>query len=547
MRQRQKEDAAAEEFNGLFPSEFTASWMYMPHKGDLLPFSFKDREYLIPIYDTPARRMLLLCARQTEKSTTLGAQMLAYSYLRPFFHSLYVSPTETQTSTFSRDKIATPIKNSWKLKAFKGKPSEYADNVLFKEFLTQADITMRYAYLHADRCRGISADLLCLDELQDLLVDVIPIIEEALSHSDHQILRYAGTPKSFDNTISWYWESFSSKNELMIPCECCNHWNLPGIKNIGKKSLICSKCGKQIYAANPRTQWASARSPDWLRNPRDGKGESLGEYFEGYRISQLTVPWIKWSDILDKKTRYGEAQFTNEVLGQAFDSADKLLNKTDLIPHCSPDRRLVDGIKFKGKTQLYMGIDWGGYGQTQTSFTVVSIAGYLGGKFTYIYFRRYTAAEADTDFMVSDIIRTARQFGVVLIGTDYGGGLQHNRRLIQEFGLRRIFRYQYVGTKLLYFDKALSRFMTNRTVVMMAFVNAILAGHLKFPKWEEVEHPFMGDLMSLFREYDSKQIKVNVQRTAGSSDDTAHSALYCLLASMITHPRPDILTPIGDM
>ena len=537
--------AAASAFNGLYPSEFTARWMYMPHKSDLLPFSFTGREYLIPVYDTPAKRVLLMCARQVEKSTTLGNQMLAYAALRHYFRSLYVSPTETQTTTFSRDKVSTPIKYSEKLQAMKG-GSRYEDNVLYKKFVTESDLTFRFAFLHADRCRGLSADLLCLDELQDLLVDVIPIIEEALSHSPYQILRYAGTPKSLDNTINWYWENYSSQNEWVIPCDACNHWNVPDVANVGKTHLICSKCGKQIYAKHDRAQWASMRDEDWHRNPRDGTGKSIAEPFEGYRISQLTVPWVAWSTILDKRGRYGVGRFANEVLGRAYDSSEKLLSKTVLQPLCRPELRLVDAVNFIGRNKTYMGIDWGGYGQTQTSFTVVTIGTYLADKFTFIYAKRYEAAEADSDFMITHIMRTAHQFRVSLIGTDYGGGQEHNRRLIQEFGLRRIVRYQYAGTKLMYFDRSLARYMANRTEVIMAFVNGILNDHFRFPCWEDMQYPFMSDLLSLFREWNSRGTAVNIQRTPGTSDDTAHSMVYAMLTSMINHPRLDILAPIGE-
>ena len=518
--------------------------MYMPSGGKLEEFSFTGREYLTDIYDTSKPRVLLMCGRQVEKSTTLGNQILAYTSLQHYFRSLYVSPTETQTQTFSRDKISTPIKYSDKLKFMKGRSPTFEDNVLYKRFITDSDITMRYAFLNADRCRGISAHQLLLDELQDLLVDVIPVIEEVLSHSEYKYKRYAGTPKSVDNTINYYWENYSTQNEWVVPCEGCNHWNIPSFEHIGKHFLICSKCGKQIYAGHPRAQWASMRDDDWRRNPRDNRGKTC-DSFEGYRISQLTVPWVEWTDIHSKMSMYDKGRFMNEVLGQAFDSSDRLMSKAKLFPHCTPSAKMVDAINFAGRSDLYMGVDWGGYGQSETSFTVVSIGGFLGGKFTYIYFKRFEAAEADSDYMIAHIIHLAQKFHIHLIGTDYGGGQDNNRKLISAFSIKRILRYQYVETKRLYFDKALMRFMVNRTEALMSLVNAIHNGLIAFPRWEDIEYPFMGDLMALYREWNSRGTKVMIQRSPGSSDDSAHSMLYCLLASMVKHPRPDILTPSG--
>ena len=176
-----------------------------------------------------------------------------------------------------------------------------------KKFVTHSDITFRYAFLHADRVRGISADMLLLDEIQDVLTEVIPVIEEALSHSPYKILRYSGTPKSLDNTISYYWNRFSTKNEWVVPCDGCNNWNVLGLKNIGKTGLICSKCGKAISTRHERAQWASMRSPEWIKNP------PVSNPFEGYRIPQVMCPWVSWEDILDKRKRYTKAQFFNEA------------------------------------------------------------------------------------------------------------------------------------------------------------------------------------------------------------------------------------------
>ena len=207
----------------MFPTEFVSSFMNIPIAGELEKFSFEGRRYLLPVYDTPAKRVLLQCGRQVEKSTTLGNITLTYAMLRKHFRSLFVSPTQQQTETFSRDRITTPIELSDTLTAF-SKGENTKNNVLYKKFLTGSDVTFRYAFLHADRVRGISADMLLLDEIQDILTEVIPVIEEALAHSPFQILRYSGTPKSLDNTISYYWEQFSTQNEWVIPCDGCNKW-----------------------------------------------------------------------------------------------------------------------------------------------------------------------------------------------------------------------------------------------------------------------------------------------------------------------------------
>jgi len=528
------------ERSSLFPSEFVGSFFRIPSLGELERFSFKGRRYLVPIYDTPAQRLLLQCGRQVEKSTTLGNIILTYSLLRRHFRSLFVSPTQQQTETFSRDRIATPTELSDTLKAFtRGDGTK--DNVLYKKYVTGSDITLRYAFLHADRVRGISADMLLLDEIQDILTDVIPVIEEALSHSPFKILRYSGTPKSLDNTISYYWNQFSTQNEWVIPCERCNKWNMIGENNIGDHGLICEKCGKGISADHPKARWASMRSPAWLRNP------PVKEPFEGYRIPQVIAPWVNWGDILDKRKRYTRAQFFNEVLGLGYDSGEKPITRELLIDHCSNERNDLETavkISSRGTGSCCIGIDWG---TGENTYTVLTVGKYFANKFRFIYFKRFEGPEAEPEPMMNKIINLVHTFKAECVGVDYGGGFDRNDKLIRTLGLTRIARYQYVNTRRIYFDKTLARFMVNRTEALMAVINALnRKDTFQLPSWESFETPYASDLLSVFTEYNEARRTTIVNKTPGTTDDTLHAMTYCFLASMIKHPRPDIIAPSGD-
>ena len=108
-------------------------------------------------------------------------------------------------------------------------------------------------------------------------------------------------------------------------------------------------------------------------------------------------------------------------------------------------------------------------------------------------------------------------------------------------------RDRYVNTKKIYFDKHLHRFMVNRTEALMAVINCINRGDtFVFPRWAEFEAPFGTDLLSVFTEYNEARRMTVVSKSPGATDDTLHSLTYCFLASMIRHPRPDIITPDKD-
>jgi hypothetical protein len=344
------------------PSVFTQTAFLMPTEvgeGDqqtieLRNFSFKERPHLRRIYDTACRRVLLMCARQVEKSTLLGNISIAYSCIVPGYRTLYVSPSATQTKTFSADRIKEPLETSTFLRQFTTKMLSM--NILEKQFINRSKITLRYAFLNADRCRGIPAWALFLDEIQDILADNIPVIEACQNHAPKRWRRniYSGTPKSLDNTIETYWSSMSTMNEWVVPCEGCNNWNILGEKNIGRKGIVCTKCGKYLNAQHPRAQWAAQRQFDDVKVP-----------FEGYRISQLMVPWVDWNEILIAYEKHGRDKFYNETLGISYDSGMRPLTRAQVMAVCNPEITMYDSKQREYYKQLsaaqpiFAGIDWG--------------------------------------------------------------------------------------------------------------------------------------------------------------------------------------------
>jgi len=532
----------------LRPSDFISSEIKIPtpikkESGDVVTvlknFSFKGRRYLLLPYNIQAPRVLLMCGRQVEKSTLLGNKILSYTTLKKFFRSLFVTPTQKQTEVFSQDRITSPINYSEGLQIFAKGPGT-KDNVLYKKFITGSDITLRYAFLSADRIRGVSADMLFIDELQDILTEVIPIIEEALSHSGYRWFRYSGTPKSHDNTIARYWEILSTQNEWNIPCDSCGSfraktgagrfWNIVGKHNIGLQGLVCSRCGKRIYADHPDAQWASNYAPTDRR------------IYQSFRIPQLITPWVRWHEVLHKLNGYyGPQKFYNEVLGQAYDSGEKPLTSEIIQQYCLDGVSLNKPAKFNPSIAHYAGIDWG---TGENSYTVITIGGYYGDVFRVVYARRFEGEEADGEVTMHIIANLIRKWKCVTIGADYGGGMDRNPKLLRTFGYKRVLLYQYAGPKdKIMFQPTLGRFMLRRTEILYDLIETIKKGEFRFPRWPEWREPFANDMVSMYSEFNESRNCVVLNKVPGATDDTLHSLLYCFLASMVVRPRPDILKP----
>ena len=525
------------------PSQFTETSFMMPTEigegetqtVELRNFSFTERPHLRRIYDTPAKRVLLMCARQVEKSTMLGNISICYSCIVPGFRTLYVSPSNRQTVTFSSDRIKEPLETSKVLRQFTTRM--LSQNILEKQFVNRSKITLRYAFLNADRCRGIPAWALLIDEIQDVLSDNIPVIEQCLAHAPSHWRRfvYSGTPKSLDNTIETYWSSSSTMNEWVVPCEACNHWNILGEKNIGKKGPICEKCGTLVNPMGPRSQWAAMRKHDEQKVP-----------FEGYRISQLMVPWVKWSEILYDYEHYSRDRFYNEVLGISYDSGLRPLTRAQVQACCNPLLTMSNLDLYKQLSAgqpVFAGIDWG---TGENSYTVLTLAMYIDRKFRVFYVHRFIGEEVEPDRQMDLIITMLRYFNVRLIGVDYGGGFYPNDRLIRTFGRNRVWKYQYTSNpkNKVRWNPELGRFLLHRTDVMSDIFNAIKRRReCEFPKWEEFEQPYAQDMLNIYSESNNQLRMIQYKHAPDKPDDTFHSFLYCWLVSMLMIARHDIIKP----
>jgi hypothetical protein len=534
----------------LTPSQFTSFAFYMPADDGIgetglgfNKFTFKGRRHMERIYNTGERRILLKCARQVEKSTYLGNRALCYMSIIPSFKVLYVSPSATQTTTFSNDRIKEPLETSPVLRRFT--TTMLSSNILEKQLVNRSKMTMRYAFLNADRARGIPAWMLEIDEFQDVLSDNIPVIEQCLSHAPEQWKQfiYAGTPKSLDNNIETYWANHSTQNEWAVPHDCKGgeggrFWNVLGEKNIGKKGLICENCGTLIDAMHPDAQWA-----------RMVKSAP----FEGYRIPQLMVPWKKWSEILLDYKRYPRDKFYNEVLGISYDSGLRPLTRGQMKDCCNPAVKMSEIEQYRKLSYsqpVFAGIDWG---TGEHSYSVISLGTYINSVFRIFFIHRFEGEDVDPPRQLARIDELIRYFNVKVVGADYGGGYDRNDHLVRQIGPKRLQKFQYMANfnKKVAYDPKLGRWKLARTEVMSDVFNAIKRMQqgqrvIEFPCWEEFQDPYAMDCLNIFSEYNKSLRKIQYKHSQDKPDDAFHSILYCWLGSMILIPRPDIIAPVQE-
>lgn len=424
------------------------------------PYTLDQHFPFAPFFRTrKVPNMVAKAGRQVGKSATLSANAVIESNSISFFSTLFVTPLYEQARRLSSNYVRPFIEGSPVKSLFINTSTE--NSVLQRSFINESRIYFSFALLDADRVRGISADKMCIDEVQDMDPDHIPVIREVMSASKWNISWYTGTPKTEDNTIEKVCWQRSSQAEWFIPCKACKFWNIPS-----KEFHIIEMIGPlkdNISENEPATICYKCRRPI---NPRDGRW--VHRYperrwdFVGYHIPQIIMPMHyaskkKWAELLGKSRGAGnttKAKFYNEVLGESFDEATKLVTETDLrkaaaLPwkndpdDYSPILKRLNDYPFRA-----LSVDWGGGGEDEVSFTTVALLGWKGtGNIDVLWGRRLLTPH-DHLGEAKECLKLYNTFKCHFIAHDYTGAGSLRETFINHAGvpLNRLIPIAYVRT-----------------------------------------------------------------------------------------------------
>lgn len=447
------------------------------------------------------RRELTKAGRQTAKSTNLAARMILRANAMPYYSILCITPLSEQVRRLSRNYVQPFIETS-PIRDLMVDP-ESVKSVLQRSFLSHGQIIFSYANNDAERVRGIACDECITDEVQNLAIDLLPVILETLSGSSYGgIESYAGTPKSMENTMQVLWKD-SSQAEWGIKCHRCGYWNIPSIEHdleamIGplrenisfeKPATICASCRKYIWPHTGR--WIHGRPKDRWK-------------FCGRHIPQVIMPMHyaskeKWAKLLGKQAGAGNTPryiFENEVLGESSDSGSRLITETDLKRACClPWPRQLTPAKaacdLDGYVARVLACDWGGGGEKMVSWTVFAVLGMCpDGKIDVIFaYRSLTPHEYEREGRLA--LGIAAEFRCQFIAHDYtGAGSLHEVFLTQAgFPIGRIIPVAYVGTgtvsRLMTFKPATkqrprSHYQVDKSRSLLLTCEQIKNGRLRF-------------------------------------------------------------------
>ena len=474
--------------------------------------NWEDRRYLKMFYGEDSRypkasrKMTMLTARQVEKSTSAAILGLLLMFVYPGYKMLYIQPTGLQANVFSTTRFKKIAESSEFFAKYLVSPGKKTWQVRHRELLNGSEAFFRSCYMTADRIRGISTWGLNLDELQDILPKVIPIIESCQDHApaDRAYRMYTGTPKTKLNIATRLYE-MSSMWEWHVLCQHCKHWNYLDERVIGINSYVCTKCDKEIYPhIHSHGRWWAMNKPALADN-------------WGMRISQIMSPTKNHGDLkkaMESPTK-SKAQFYNENLGLPSDEGASVLTKAELLKCCSTDKMMTpDEIKKRhGDIQLLGGIDYGS-GETERSkagqlmfkaFSVGIVGGWIGRKLKIFYMEKLMGPRANLGQQPQYFDRLFRLYGCKAVGADWGFGAAANDQLRTIHRWRSHDESEGDGPLLMEFQNITmnsrieiaysqksshyhGRYIVNRTWLIDTLFNAIRAGRIEFPHMNIMLH-----------------------------------------------------------
>lgn len=395
----------------------------------------------------------LLCVyktgRQVAKTTSVIIQHLFQVFSIPHFVVLVVAPLEAQTMRIS-NMFLRPIYNESKLKKIF---ATTVDQTLFMSFPNGSGIVFSYAHLDAERTRGVPADKIHLDELQNFNYKFIPVILEAASGSKYGFRIFTGTPLTHNNTLQFYYNQ-TSQAEWCIKCEACGYWNIPSLEHDLDKMIgpyrddisedspgtVCAKCSRVIYP----------QKGVWVHRYPEKKWISAGYHVpQPVVVSHYADP-VKWSILLSKRDgSIPYADYVREVLGEACDVSARLISLNDLLAVAELGSRF-ELERIRALVRNYplrcLGIDWGGGGEGG-NYTTLALVCETHDGFIHVPWAIELLTPHDHIREAKEIARFIDLFEPHFIAHDYSGAgalretiLVHNNPGIQQ----RIMPMRYV-------------------------------------------------------------------------------------------------------
>jgi len=508
----------------LKPSELAKATLQLKGK----PLDLAEYKPFEAVYDISPPCMTIIAGRQIGKSVSLGGAIMANSMIRPYFSTLFISPLAQQTSRFSTAYLDPFMHSPIVRKHFVD--SSTRKNVMEKSLNNGSRVTLGYAATEADadRIRGVAADALYSDEIQDQELTAQEVLSETLSASTYGYKRFTGTAKGENNTLTVQWKR-SNMMEWVMKCDHCGKHTIPIDFETCLKILSnpdgpgCVHCGRVLDVSKGRWLAAKPSQKDHI----------------GFHMPQIIIPartrTRKWKELLDKSKYYPQTKLANEVFGTVSGSGGKPLGLREAMACCNPERTSWEiGFPYDSRNIIVttLGVDWSCTGGT-ASYTVISVLGYdYAGRCYLLYAQRLNGV--DILEQVKRVEQLYYQYQCSMIGSDRGVGVLQGQLMQQGIGKDKVSMVNYVAAKhALRWVSDAGYYAADRTMCIDTMILKAKMGknHFETPAWDLTQE-FWNDALALTEEETQAGRRV-YRREEGIPDDWIHSVTFGNIAYMV--------------
>lgn len=338
------------------------------HRAWLAPeraFDLERHRYLQALYAERSRHVVLMKAGQMGASEYLISYALHACDQRDAT-ALYVFPTDTHVSDFSAERLGSAIEASDYLNSIVVDGSQ-SGNKRGADRVTLKRVRNRFIYLRggqikpngkAPQLKSIAADVLILDEVDELDPRAPTIARKRLGHSRLGEERLVSTPTYPGLGIHAEWLE-SDRRHWHLRCAHCGERQPPAIEQVvsewdelgrpiawhgqdeGRAYVACRKCGREL--------------------DRLGEGEWVAEYPQravvGYHFSKLfsaQTDLLSVVENLDTVDETERREAFNQDLGLPYKPKGGNLD-AETLDACR--REYAHGAR--RETPCYMGVDVG--------------------------------------------------------------------------------------------------------------------------------------------------------------------------------------------
>lgn len=433
---------------------------------DRKPMRLDDHGVFLPLFSNCVPRSTVICAgRQIGKTHQIGARVLLQAAFDEGHKTLTVLPLEQQADRLSH-LIFRPMTLDSPIRAVLWRDRGRPMSVRMHAYSNGSITHFMYATDDPDRVRGLTGTRwLYVDEAQDMDATVVPVLVACTDAWDYPTTLVSGTAKTKDTYLHDEW-SKSSQGVWHVKCSACGFDNVCCLEPDGHAIAMIGPYRDDVSEKRPGTLCKRCRAPV---NPRYGRWvhryPEKANRASGYLIPQIIMPGHfsrrnKWGDLVEKMNGgmgFTTGKFYNEVLGEPYDMAIRLVGRDDLKAAATGvgPNTLANAVRIRKRYRVvFIGVDWGGGGQDGVSRTKIAACGLHSDGRVHAFYGAQFPPSTDSVAEAKEIVRIAHELQATGLAHDFNGAGTVAESVLTHLGwpLDRIapMRYQsYAGAPMI--------------------------------------------------------------------------------------------------